>query len=241
MHNIEVYPETESLMRAAATRFTASAQQAIAARGRFAVALSGGTTPRRLYELLADEPFVSCVNWAAVHVFWGDERAVPPTDPASNFRLAAEAFLRRVPIPPQQVYRIRAELPPEEAAADYERTLRAFFDQSKRDDATFDLVLLGLGADGHTASLFPHTDAIGERARWVVAYQVPALGVWRITLTPPVFNAAQQVLFLVSGADKADAVRRVLDGPNCPDEFPAQAIRPVAGEVLWLLDAAAVP
>ncbi len=239
MRKTEVYPDPAAMAQAAAARFTAAARQAIAARGQFTVALSGGNTPRRLYELLAAEPFVSEVAWPAMHIFWGDERAVPPDDPASNYRLAAETLLRRVPVPPPQVHRIRAELPPEEAAADYECTLRDFFAHTEHGGATFDLVLLGLGQDGHTASLFPRAAAIRERERWAVAYRVPDLGAWRITLTPPVLNAARQVLFLVSGADKAEAVRQVLRGPYRPDELPAQVIQPVAGDVHWLLDVAA--
>ncbi len=237
MRQVEIYPDRDALMRAAATQFVAASQRAVESRGRFAVALSGGSTPRGLYELLAVEPLRSRVDWASVHVFWGDERAVSPDHESSNFRMAEEALLRKVPLPLQNVHRIRAELPPEQAAADYERVLRDFFlERLISACGTFDLVLLGMGNDGHTASLFPGTAAIHERDHWAAAHYVTALEAWRITLTPPVLNAARLALFLVSGSDKAEALRQVLDGPHQPDVLPAQAIRPTSGDVTWMLD-----
>ena len=245
MRGIEIYPTKSQLMRAAAERFVALAEWSIEARGWFAVALSGGSTPRSLYRLLAMEPFASRVDWTHVHVFWGDERAVPPHHPDSNFRMTEESLLRSVPLLPEHVHRIRAELPPEEAALDYERKLGAFFagQQGQPDSATlgadFDLILLGMGGDGHTASLFPGTAVICEQKRWVVAHYVDKLDAWRITLTPVIINAAKQVIFLVSGGEKAETLQRVLTGPYRPDALPAQVVQPENGDVTWLLDAEA--
>ena len=231
-------------MAAAAERFVALATQAIGESGRFVVALAGGSTPKRLYELLATPAYATRVNWSLIHVFWGDERAVPPDDPASNHRLAREALLGRVPIPAANIHRVRGEDVPAHAAAEYEQELREMFvaPQGPPDTApgrSFDLVLLGMGSNGHTASLFPGLTAVRETVRWVVAEYVAEVSMWRITLTPPVLNAAAHVVFLVSGAEKAATLRRVLEGPVEPDTLPAQAIAPVDGELTWLVDAAA--
>jgi len=172
-----------------------------------------------------------------VHVFWGDERCVPPEHPESNYRLAREALLDHVPLPLANIHRIHTEREPAQAAADYERTLRRFFGPGNA--PRFDLVLLGLGTDGHTASLFPGTPAVQEHERWVVAHYVPSLAAWRVTLTPAVLNAADQVTFLVAGAEKAGVLDRVLNGPCQPDVLPAQVVRPAGGSLLWLVDAAA--
>jgi 6-phosphogluconolactonase len=245
MREIEICPTKSELTRVAAERFVVLSEWAIEARGRFAVALSGGSTPRSLYELLAVQPFTSQVDWTHVHVFWGDERAVPPDHSDSNFRMTEESLLRSVPLLPENIHRIRAELPPEEAALDYEQRLGAFFTgQRGQPDATtlgtdFDLILLGMGGDGHTASLFPGTAVLCEQKRWVVAYYVDKLDAWRITLTPASINAAKQVLFLVSGGEKAETLQRVLTGPYQPDVLPAQVVQPENGDVTWLLDAEA--
>ncbi len=230
------YPDATSLARAAAEHFVTLAAEAIAARGRFAVALSGGSTPYATYTLLASDDFAARVDWPRVHVFWGDERCVPPDHPESNFRLAEEALLSRVPIPPGNLHRVRGELEPEVAAQAYAAELRTFFGAPW---PRFDLVLLGMGDDGHTASLFPGLAALHETARSVVAvtahYQDrPA---HRVTLTTPAINAARQVLFLVTGATKAETLRAVLEGPE--GLYPAQRIRPISGHLTWLMDAAA--
>lgn len=236
MADIRIYPDAASLARAAAERFVALAAEAIATRGRFAVALSGGSTPRATYTLLANDEFATRVAWQRVYVFWGDERCVPPDHPESSFRLADETLLSHVPIPSTNIYRIGGELGPEAAAEAYAAELHTFFDAPW---PRFDLVLLGMGNDGHTASLFPGSAALRETARPVVAvtahYQDrPA---HRVTLTPPAINAASQVLFLVTGTGKANIVQAVLEGPE--GRFPAQQIRPTSGHLTWLLDTAA--
>lgn len=239
---LEVLPTPDDLMRAAAELWAAAATTAIRASGRFAVALSGGSTPQRLYRLLASEPYASGVDWSRVHVFWGDERCVPPDDPASNYRIARESLLARVPIPAGKVHRIRGEDEPIAAAAAYERELRGSFatpDGPPRlsPGARFDLVLLGLGEDGHTASLFPGTAALREPDRWVRAVYPAETSTARVTLTPAVINAAAEVVFLVSGRAKAASLRRVREGPYRPDALPAQIVDPPAGRLRWLVDA----
>lgn len=233
---IEVFDTPDRLMAAAAEAFVECADRALLASGRFVVALSGGSTPAALYGLLATEPIADRVDWPRVHVFWGDERCVPPDAPASNYRMARERLLDHVPVSPTQVHRIRGEDDPTTAAAACERELRATLAGSR-----LDLVLLGMGNDGHTGSLFPGTPAVREAERWVIAHRVPgaAAAPWRITFTPPVLNAAADVLFLVTGADKAATLHRVLDGPLDPDALPSQAIAPRDGCVRWLVDAAA--
>jgi len=231
-------------MHTAARLFVAAADAAIHASGRFIVALSGGSTPQRLYARLATEPYVSRVEWSRVHWFWGDERCVPPGDPASNYRMAREALLDRVPVTEADVHRIRGEDNPVEAAAGYERTLRETLATPAgaprgTPGARFDLVLLGMGGNGHTASLFPGSAAVRERNRWVMAEYVSAASMWRVTLTPVLINAAAEAVFLVAGRDKAAMLHRVLEGPYDPDALPAQVIAPLDGRLRWLVDAAA--
>jgi 6-phosphogluconolactonase len=228
MSELVVVPDADALASVAAQRFTALASSAIAERGRFIVALSGGSTPRPAYALLAQEPLVSRVDWARVHVFWGDERCVPPEHPDSNYRMASRALLDHVAIPPDSVHRIPGELPPEEAAAVYQAELERVLGAGGR----FDLVLLGMGADGHTASLFPGTAAVEERGRAVVAVYVEKLTAWRVTLTLPVIQAARRVVFLVSGAGKAPVLARVHAG----EALPAGLVRPKDGQLIWLAD-----
>jgi 6-phosphogluconolactonase len=241
---VEVLPTAEALMQAAAEAFVRCAAEAMRTSGRFAVALSGGSTPRRLYELLTTEPHAARVDWPRVYVFWGDERCVPPEDPASNYRMARESLLDRVPVPGPNVHRIRGEDDPADAAEAYERELRQAFSAPEGPPRSapggrFDLVLLGLGDDGHTASLFPGTAALRETTRWVVAHHVAAASMWRITLTPLVINAAADVVFIVSGPEKAVILQRVVEGPCRPDELSAQGVAPRAGRLRWLVDAAA--
>jgi len=233
---IVVLPDSEALAREAARRFQRLAIQAMAERGRFSAALSGGSTPGALYRLLAGESYGEQIPWEGVHLFWGDERCVPPDDPGSNYRLAHEKLISCVPIPPGNVHRVRGELQPEAAAGDYADALRVFFDAPW---PRFDLILLGLGADGHTASLFPGSDALAERERAVVATtaQYEDRPTHRVTLTLPALNAARQVLFLVREATKAEIVQSVLQGGE--ERYPAQRVRPVEGGLTWLLDAAA--
>lgn len=238
MYDIRVYDDQNSLMQAAAAYATECYNAAISDHGYFAVALSGGSTPRALFELLAVPENAQHIGWSKVHVFWGDERTVPPDHPDSNYRMAKEALLDFVALPASNVHRISGELEPVRAAAEYEQTLRSFF--AKRAGKTrFDLILLGMGDDGHTASLFPDTEALNETERLVVANHVPKLDTWRITLTAPVINDAAHVAFLVAGAGKAAVLKRVLQGPRQPHKLPSQLIQPVDGELVWLLDKAA--
>ena len=242
--SIDVLPDAATLARAAAERFVSSAARAIADRERFVVALSGGSTPRQMYEVLAQEPLASQVNWSRVQVVWGDERCVPPTDPESNSRMAHEALLDHVPLPAENVHRIRGEDDPARAAAAYEATLRELLGTpsgppSSEPGRDIDLVLLGVGENGHTASIFPGSAAADEVVRWVAAEYVPAVAMWRLTLTAPVLNAAGEVLFLVSGGAKARVVKRILEGPRRSRELPAQLIAPTRGRTQWLMDRAA--
>jgi 6-phosphogluconolactonase len=244
--NIEVFPTPDELAVAAADRFVAAAAAAIDATETFSVALSGGSTPRALFSLLASEAYASRVAWPRVHFFWGDERCVPPDDDASNYRMARETLLDHVPVRAANVHRMRGEDPPMAAAEQYERDLRAAFSTPTgaphvAPGARFDLVLLGLGTNGHTASLFPHHQAVRERTRWVMAENMELLQMWRITLTPAILNASAEILFLVSGRDKSVVLRRVLYGARETDELPAQAIAPEDGRLHWMVDAAAAP
>src|SRR2546422_6830462 len=233
--DLAVLPSAAALADAAAGRFVAAAGDAIASRGQFIVALSGGETPRGSYLRLGTEALVSKVLWSRVQVLWGDERCVLPNDVESNYRMARETLLDRVPVPAANVHRIHGEDDPATAAGVYEATLRALL----RTPARIDLVLLGLGEDGHTASLFLGSAAVHEQTRWVMAARAGAASMWRITLTPAVINAAAEVLFLVSGGAKAGILRRVLEGTRRPQDLPAQAIAPSNGRVRWYVDTAA--
>jgi 6-phosphogluconolactonase len=237
----EVLPDPAAVAARAADLFALAAQEAAAARGAFVAALSGGETPRALYVLLARQQFAQKVPWRRVHLYWGDERCVPPDDERSNYRMAYEAFIRHVPIPGANVHRIRGEEEPEEAARAYEGELRsppALAASSAADLPVIDLLLLGLGADGHTASLFPHSTALQVEDRLVVPNEGEGTGK-RLTVTFPVINAARRVVFVVSGAAKAGMVAEVLEGLVAPDAVPAQAVAPVRGTTTWLLDKAA--
>jgi 6-phosphogluconolactonase len=238
--HVRILDDASILARTAADLFVETTRAATAARGRFFVALSGGSTPRTLYLLLASPLFRDQIDWSRAFVFWGDERGVPPDNPESNYRMAREALLFHVPIPAAQVFRMRGEAAdPAAAAALYEQDMRRAFALAPGEQPRFDLILLGLGSDGHTASLFPHTPALHVADRLVVANRVEKLGATRITLTAPAINNAKQVVFLVAGADKADALAAVLEGPRSPDDLPAQLIAPTHGEVHWLVDRAA--
>jgi len=228
---IQVLASPAELARAAAENFVLVASDAIADHGRFTVALTGGSTPRQTYETIGSEAYAARVDWPRVHVFWGDERCVPPGDEASNFLMARETLLDHVPIPPGNVHRMRGEDEPTAAAAAYESIIDEFVGER------FDLIHLGMGADAHVASLFPGSSALHESTRKVCA----ALGadMWRITMTPIVINSAANITFMVAGAGKAEAVARVLQGPRDTSSNPAQIVAPDRGKVVWLLDAAA--
>jgi 6-phosphogluconolactonase len=236
MATLEIFPSPVEMSEAAAKRFTAQAAQAVSLHGRFTVALCGGKTPSALYSLLAKAPFASQIPWAHVHLFWGDERCVPPDHTDSNYRMVRALLMDRVPIPPANIHRMPGEMDPVEAAALYEKGLRDFFVPHGDGFPVFDFILLGLGEDGHTASLFPATRAIHESARWVLGHYVNAQKGWRITLTPQVINSAWLVVFLVTGSGKAAVLKDILEGPYRPDSLPAQVVRPAGGELLWMLD-----
>ena len=234
---LKVFDDPDGVARAAAGRFAGLARESVGARGLFTVALAGGSTPRRVYELLASEEFRGQVEWPGVHFFFGDERAVPADHPDSNFRMANEALLSRVPVPERNVHRIEGLGDAAANASEYESELRGLFGDAEW--PRLDLVLLGMGDDGHTASLFPDTAATGERRVWVVANWVGKLGAWRVTLTAPAINAARHVLFLVNGAGKAARLREVLKGERDPSRLPSQLIRPHDGTLEWFVDRAA--
>ena len=233
---IQIYPDLEALGRAAAELFASRARDAVQTHGRFVVALAGGNTPKGAYELLNGPPFHEQVPWEKVHVFFGDERCVPPNDPRSNQRMARRALLDRVPLPPGQVHPIPCDAPPGKAAEQYETLLRDFFTGAS---PRFDLVFLGMGEDGHTASLFPGATALEERDRWTTWVCPPAQELCRVTLTTPIINQTAVAAFLVSGEGKAPTLRDVLEGPNDPRKLPAQLIQPSDGELIWLVDESA--
>ncbi len=234
---LRVFDNPEALARAAAEEFLRRATAKAEAGQLFAVCLAGGSTPKGLYGRLAEAPYGNKIPWSRVAIFWGDERTVPPDHPDSNFAVADGALLYRVPIPAANVHRIEGEQPnPAEAAASYEEGLRRFFGIRAGELPRFDLVFLGLGADGHTASLFPGSEALAETRRLVVAPWVEQLGTYRVSLTCPVFNNAACIMFIVTGAEKADILRRVFKATGEDPPLPAQLIRPQDGELLWYVD-----
>lgn len=231
---VRIYPDLTSLSRAVAQHVVSLAVDAIASRKVFTLALTGGSTPRPAYEVLATPRFAQRVDWTRVHLFWGDERCVPPDHERSNYRMAHEALVEHLAIPSEQVHRMRGEIPPEEAAFGYESQLRDVFGDVAV--PRFDLILLGLGEDGHVASLFPGTEALEDTKRWVVAHYVAKVEEWRLTFTPPVLNAAENVAFLVSGERKRKILQEILESPYRPEELPAQLVQPVEGHLRWFVD-----
>lgn len=230
--NVSIHETPQELAEAAAKDFTHKAALAIEERGRFAVALAGGSTPKATYESLARN-HAGEIEWSKVHAFLGDERTVPPDHADSNYRMASEALLEHVPI--GSVHRMRGELDPEEAAREYEEELRDFFGEYPR----FDLIHLGIGEDGHTASLFPRTKALDAADHLVVSNPVEKLETIRLTLTAPVINAARSVVFLVAGEGKAEALKEILGGDADPRDYPSKLIQPTAGGSKWMVDEAA--
>jgi 6-phosphogluconolactonase len=232
--DVRVFDDPEAVAQAAARRIVELAKESIDASGVFSLALSGGSTPRRVYELLAGEEFRDAVDWSNVHVFFGDERTVAPDHADSNYRMANETLLSRVPIPAENVHRIEGLGDAAANASDYESEMRGFFGDAEW--PRLDLVMLGMGDDGHTASLFPGTTALEERRRWVAANWVEKFNTWRITLSAPVINAARHVLFLITGAGKTERLREVLKGERDPTRLPSQLIQPLGGTLEWYID-----
>jgi 6-phosphogluconolactonase len=235
--NLQVFADASEVARAAALRFIEIARESIAARGRFSVALAGGSTPKRVYELLATDELSRELDWSKVHIFFGDERTVPPDDAESNYRMANEALLARVALPEQNVHRMRGEGDAVANARLYEDELRGYFDGE--DWPPFDLIMLGMGDDGHTASLFPETRALDVSAAWVTANWVEKFDTFRVTLTVPAINHARHVMFVVTGASKAERLEEVLYGARDPRRLPSQLIQPREGALAWFLDEAA--
>lgn len=242
MSQTEIIVESSpaDLSRAAAKRFVQTVAESQRQHGSACVALSGGSTPRALFTLLASDEYANKLDWQAVDIFWGDERTVPPDHSDSNYRMAHETLLSKLPVPEARIHRMRGEIDPVAAAADYSLVLQQVFELTEANAIPrFDLILLGLGPDGHTASLFPHTSALDVRDQLVVANPVPQQQTTRLTLTVPVLQAATHVHFLVAGQDKAPAVHRAIEGAWDPAETPSQYLRNANGHVTWLLDTAA--
>ena len=236
-----VEPDPAALAYRAALHLVELIEEAVAARGRARIAISGGSTPKATFALIADphHPFVNRIPWEHLELFFVDERTVPPDHPDSNYRMTKEALLDKVGMKPEQIHRMKGELEPEVAAAEYEFDLRRTFRLEGAEAPRFDIVTLGMGDDGHTASLFPHTEAIHEMGRLVVANQVPQKDTWRVTLTWPVINHAREVFFLIAGTDKAEPLKEVFLGPKDVERLPSQLIWPASGILTLILDKAA--
>ena len=238
LYSVSASPE--ALAQQAAAYLVNRIRESVAARGRARIAISGGSTPKRTFELMAAAPFREQIPWEQVEIYWVDERCVPPDDPDSNYRMTREALLDKVFVSSSQVFRIHGEFDPEEAAAQYEADIRQSFCLKDAEMPIFDTVALGMGPDGHTASLFPHTPALNEVRRIAVANHVPSQkDTWRVTLTWPVINQARDVFFLIQGADKAAPLKGVLLGAYNPEELPSQLIQPKNNRITLLLDSAA--
>ena len=236
--DVRIFKDNLTLSVAAAEIFIAAAAEAIRSRGRFMAALSGGSTPSRLYHLLANEPYRSRIEWLKTFIFWSDERCVPPGDEGSNYHQAYEILLKHVSIPDENVQRIKGEFEPAKASNDYAQTLKRFAAPGL-DWPRFDLVLLGMGADGHTASLFSGSQVEVSSPTQAVTANYQDRPAKRVTLTSPVFNSARMIILLVTGADKAETISKVLGDVSMPEQYPAQRLHPADGQVIWLVDDAA--
>jgi 6-phosphogluconolactonase len=233
---IHIAKNTADLSQELAVQITELISNVLTKQDRFTFVLSGGSTPKALYALLASSPYSEQIDWERVHFFWGDERAVPFEDDRNNARMCYEELLDKVNVRAENIHVMRTDISPVEAAAEYEKVLRGYFNEG---DVTFDFVLLGMGDDGHTLSLFPGTDVIHEQSAWTSAFFLAAQDMYRITLTAPVVNAAKYVAFMAAGAGKAETLKSVLEGETNLDKFPSQIINPVNGELHWFVDEAA--
>jgi 6-phosphogluconolactonase len=233
-----IYDGPDALSRAAAEHFLEASRSAVTARGNARIAISGGSTPKRTFQLLANpaEPFLSAMPWGEIELYWVDERCVPPDNAESNYRMTREAMLDKVPLKKEKVFRIEGELEPEQAAARYESVIRGQFRLEGAEAPRFDVLALGMGDDGHTASLFPHTEGLHELSRIAIANHVLQKNTWRVTLTWPVIVEAQDIFFLIGGKDKAEPLREVFLGKYDPETYPSQLIQPKSGKLLLLLD-----
>jgi 6-phosphogluconolactonase len=234
--NLHLYKNAEELSNAAAKWIAEYIQLVLSKNNRFTIALSGGSTPQKLHTILAGLPFREQIDWTRLHIFWGDERAVPITDDRNNAKMAYDTLLNHVPVPALQVHIMRTDIEPEAAALEYETILHSYFDQS---ETTFDLVLLGMGDDGHTLSLFPGTEIVHEKTAWAKAFFLPSQNMYRISLTAPIVNKSAAVAFLAAGKSKAKVLEQVLEGAIQPDLYPSQLIKPGKGELHWFVDEAA--
>jgi 6-phosphogluconolactonase len=232
---IIICQDIDELNRKAAEQFIGLSNQAIQRSGQFAVALSGGSTPRTIYSLLASADYKERIDWSRVHLFWGDERCVPQDHPESNFRMARESLLSKVQVPSENIHRMMGEIEPQQAATEYEEHLRQFFHLPHDGVPRFDLIFLGLGEDGHTASLFPGSPALDEQNRLVATVYVERLKAYRLTLTLPVINAAAQVSFLITGENKSSIVKALVGAEGNLSKYPAGRVRPVNGELTWFI------
>ena len=238
--SVIVARDADSAYHLAARTIVDCADESVASRGKFTIALSGGSTPRKLYELLSSADWAAKMPWNKTEFFWGDERYVPSSDPASNFHMTQEAMLQRVNVPAANVHRVRTEeAEPSRAAELYEQEIRQLVPSSGDGLPHFDLILLGLGTNGHTASLFPYQPALHEKPRLVVAEYIEEVKMTRVSMTAPLINAARQILFLALGQDKATVIREIIAGPFDPERLPAQLIRPTGGRLKWIIDPAA--
>ncbi len=236
--DVVIFSDGDKLSQAAAEYVVRLAHESTTAHGKFTFALSGGSTPKKLYGLLASEPYRNRIDWPHVEIFWSDERCVPTDDPECNYNMALEVMLTRLSLRADQIHRMPADEKDRDAAAlKYTREMQRVFGTDGI--PAFDLIQLGMGPEAHTASLFPHQDSLHERERLVMPVSVPKPPPPRLTFTPPLLNAARHILFLVTGAEKAEAVQAVLEGEQQPDEYPAQIVRPSNGDVTWMLDSAA--
>lgn len=232
---LHVYKDGEALSQAAAKWIALRIGATLTSQDRFTIALSGGSTPKRLHQILAQAPYKEQIDWSKLHIFWGDERAVPFEDSRNNAKMAYDTLLNFVPVPPAQIHVMRTDIDPEASAAAYEKILHQYFDNTP---FSFDLVLLGMGDDGHTLSLFPGMEIVHEEKAWAKAFYLPAQSMSRITLTKTIVNKSAAVAFLTAGTAKAHALKEVLRGAYNPDLYPSQEIKP-SGELHWFVDEAA--
>lgn len=233
---LHIYKSPEDLSIAVAEWVTDYIQSVLSKNNRFTIALSGGSTPQKLHTLLAASPYKEKIDWTKMHIFWGDERAVPFTDDRNNAKMAYDSLLNHLPVPAEQIHIMRTDIDPEASAAAYEKILHSYFDET---DTSFDLVLLGMGDDGHTLSLFPGTEIVHEKTAWTKAFFLQAQDMYRISLTAPIVNKSASVAFLATGKNKSKTLEQVLEGAIQPDLYPSQLIKPVNGELNWFVDEAA--